>query len=232
MLAILAAMLIPALAGDPVVAADTPRKEPSLPAIYSHRAADVESLRRGFTVPREAGPWVYWMFFENVMAKEEITRELEEMAVAGIAGAELRFVSMHGFSGKPGPCFDPEGRAVLGQKRLEFPLPRLHRRPGTHPAPRPSVWASAWRSTRGWAGRPAAPGSRPNTAPSTSPGRLGNSPDRRSSKRKSLGPGSMILAWRIDTAGDEKAADAGIVSAVDRADPVAERSRLTSLGRS
>jgi len=124
--AILAAMLIPALAGDPVVAADTPRKEPSLPAIYSYRAANVESLRRGFTAPpREAGPWVYWMFFENVMAKEEITRELEEMAVAGIAGAELRFVSMHGFSGKPGPWFDPEGWARLGQKRLEFLSPEF-----------------------------------------------------------------------------------------------------------
>jgi hypothetical protein len=42
-------------------------------------------------------------------ADSGITREREEMAAAGIAGAELRFLSMHGFSGKPGPWFDPEG---------------------------------------------------------------------------------------------------------------------------
>ena len=114
-LAILAAMLMPALAGDPVAAADTPRKERSLPAIYSYRAADIAALRQGFAAPpREAGPWVFWIFFDNVMSKEEITRELEDMAAAGIAGAELRFLSLHGFSGKPGPGFDPEGWARLG----------------------------------------------------------------------------------------------------------------------
>ena len=124
--AILAAILIPALAGDLVVAADTAGEEPSLPPIYSYRATDIASLRQGFAAPpREAGPWVFWIFFENVMSKAEITRELEEMAAAGIAGAELRFLSMHGFSGKPGPGFDPEGWARLGQKRLEFLSPEF-----------------------------------------------------------------------------------------------------------
>ncbi len=84
-------------------------------------ADNIETLRTGFhNPPREAGPWVYWMFFENVMSREEITRELEEMATAGIAGAEMRFLSLRGFSGLPGPAFDPEGWARLGQKRLDF----------------------------------------------------------------------------------------------------------------
>ena len=74
--------------------------------------ADIASLRQGFAAPpREAGPWVFWIFFDNVMSKEEITRELEEMAAAGIAGAELRFLSMHGFSGKPGPFRRPGSRS-------------------------------------------------------------------------------------------------------------------------
>ena len=207
--AILAAMLIPALAGDPVVAADTPRKEPSLPPIYSYRAADVESLRRGFTAPpREAGPWVYWFFFDNVMSKREITRELEEMAAAGIAGAELRFVSMRGFSGKPGPWFDPEGWARLGQKRLEFLSPEF---------------IDALEHTCAQAKRL---GLRLaiNTGMGWPPGGPWITPEHRSKhlawqareltgpavfEEKSLGPGSMILAWRIDTAGDEKAVTPG-----------------------
>lgn len=98
----------------------------NLPSIYSYRAADIAALRQGFAAPpREAGPWVFWIFFDNVMSKEEITRELEEMAAAGIAGAELRFLSMHGFSGKPGPGFDREGWTRLGQKRLEFLAPEF-----------------------------------------------------------------------------------------------------------
>ncbi|NUQ63510.1 MAG: hypothetical protein HUU20_13610 [Pirellulales bacterium] len=91
------------------------------PSIASGAAADIQALRAGFhTPPCQAGPWVYWMFFENVMSKTEITRELKEMAAAGIAGAEMRFLSMHGFSGRPGPWFDSEGWKRLDQKPLEF----------------------------------------------------------------------------------------------------------------
>lgn len=124
--AIIAAILITTLVVDPLGAADPPRAESSLPSIYSYRAADIASLRQGFAAPpREAGPWVFWIFFDNVMSKEEITRELEEMAAAGIAGAELRFLSLHGFSGKPGPWFDPESWTRLGLRRLEFLSPEF-----------------------------------------------------------------------------------------------------------
>ena len=96
-LTILAAMLIPALAGDPVVAADTPRKEPSLPAIYSYRAADIESLRRGFaTPPREVGPWVYWFWWNGVLAEEELQRAQTGINADTVRGLE----QIGGFSGK------------------------------------------------------------------------------------------------------------------------------------
>ncbi|MHB9063326.1 MAG: glycosyl hydrolase [Pirellulaceae bacterium] len=95
-----------------------------LPPIYSYRAQDIDALRTGFAAPRcEAGPWVYWIFFENVMSKDEITRELQELAAAGFAGAEMRFLSLHGFAGLPGPWFDPAGWDRLGQERLEFLSP-------------------------------------------------------------------------------------------------------------
>jgi hypothetical protein len=74
------------LAGDPALAAETSREECSLPAIDSYRAADIASLRQGFAAPpREAGPWVFWIFFDNVLSKAEITRQLEEMATASFS---------------------------------------------------------------------------------------------------------------------------------------------------
>ncbi|MFV2066584.1 MAG: glycosyl hydrolase, partial [Pirellulales bacterium] len=120
------AVIAVSLASAVLRAAEPPQQKPPLPPIYSYRAADIDTLRKGFrSPPREAGPWVYWMFFENVMAKEEITLELEEMAAAGIAGAEMRFLSMHGFATQPGPWFHPEGWSRLGQKRLEFLSPEF-----------------------------------------------------------------------------------------------------------
>ena len=90
------------------------------------RRATLDELRKGFvTPPREAGPWVYWMFFDNVMSKPEITRKLEEMAAAGIAGAELRFLSLYGFTGVPGPWFDAAGWERLGQQRCEYLSPQF-----------------------------------------------------------------------------------------------------------
>lgn len=110
-----------ALAVGVLAAAEPSRKTPALPPVYSYRAPDIEALRDGFAnPPREAGPWVFWMWFDNVVTKEEITRELEEMAAAGIAGAELRWLTMRGFQGRPGPWFDPDGWARLGHRKLEF----------------------------------------------------------------------------------------------------------------
>ena len=128
------------------------------------------------------------------------------MAVAGIAGAELRFVSMHGFSGKPGPCFDPEAGPFWGRIDWSSLSPDFIDALNT-PCAQAKRLASAWRSTRGWlAAR--APVSRPT--PLQAP-RLAGSGTHRTGvfEEKSLGPGSMILAWRIDTAGDEKAATPG-----------------------
>src|SRR5207247_2296079 len=59
----------------------------SLPAIYQYRAQDLKTLRGHFArPPREAGPWVYWMWFDNVVSKDEIKRELTEIAEAGFGG--------------------------------------------------------------------------------------------------------------------------------------------------
>ncbi len=49
----------------------------SLPAIYEYRAQDLKSLRVRFArPPRESAPWIYWMWFDNVVSKDEIKREL------------------------------------------------------------------------------------------------------------------------------------------------------------
>ena len=97
----------------------------SLPDIYRYRAQNLPELRRGFAAPpRQVGPWVYWFWFDNVVNRQEITRELEEMAAAGISGVELRCVSMHGFEGgSPGPWFDADGWKRLEHQRLEYLSP-------------------------------------------------------------------------------------------------------------
>ena len=98
---------------------------PDWPSVFSYRAEDLETLRAGFREPpRAAAPWVYWFWFENVVSREEITREMEEMAAAGIGGLELRSVSMHGFAGgRPGTWFDPQGWERLRQQRYEYLSP-------------------------------------------------------------------------------------------------------------
>jgi len=51
----------------------------SLPAIYEYRAQDLKSLRVRFArPPRESAPWIYWMWFDNVVSKDEIKREQED----------------------------------------------------------------------------------------------------------------------------------------------------------
>jgi hypothetical protein len=99
--------------------AEQPDRGSSLPDLYAYQATDLSELREGFiNPPREAGPWVYRFWFDNVVNRQEITRELEEMAAAGVGGFELRCVSMHGFAGgTPGPWFDPQGWQRLCHRR-------------------------------------------------------------------------------------------------------------------
>ena len=92
---------------------------------YADRPTDLAMLRVGFAdPPQDAGPWVYWFWFDNVVNREEITRELQEMAEAGVGGIELRSVSMHGFAGgSPGPWFDRQGWQRLNHRRYEYLSP-------------------------------------------------------------------------------------------------------------
>lgn len=93
---------------------------------HSYRATDLETLRERFSQPPgEAGPWVYWMWFDNVVSKAEITRELEEMAAAGIAGAELRCLVARGFPGLTEPWYGPDSWARLGHQRLKYLSPEF-----------------------------------------------------------------------------------------------------------
>lgn len=94
--------------------------EASLPAC-SYRAMDMNTLRQGFAKPpRQAGPWVFWFIFDNVMAKDEISAELEELAAAGIAGAELRFITFHGWGGSPLECMTPADLQRIGHRKVEY----------------------------------------------------------------------------------------------------------------
>ena len=69
-----------------------------LPNIFSHRAQNLAALRQGFAQPpREAGPWAFWFCWNSVVSREEIARELEELAAAGFGGAEIRIVTFHGW---------------------------------------------------------------------------------------------------------------------------------------
>ena len=151
---------------------------------------------------------MFWIFFDNVMSKEEITRELEEMAAAGIAGAELRFLSMHGFSGKPGPGFDPEGWARLGQKRLEFLSPEFvdaleH---ACAEAQRLGL-RLAINTGMGWP--PGGPWITPQYRSKHLAWQAREISGPKIFEEQGLPPDSMVLAWRLDPAGDGKTVAAG-----------------------
>jgi hypothetical protein len=95
-----------------------PEANQALSDAFPYRAMDIETLRRDFAEPpREAGPWVYWFCFDNAITKDEMSRELEEMAAAGIAGAELRFVEFDWWRKKED--VDRELKR-LGHKRLQY----------------------------------------------------------------------------------------------------------------
>jgi hypothetical protein len=97
------------------------RTESKLPPVYAYRAEDLETLRRGFaTPPREAGPWVYWFWWNNVVSSDEIARELDEMAAAGIAGAELRIVTFNGWGGPPLQGMDAASLERIGHRQIKY----------------------------------------------------------------------------------------------------------------
>ncbi len=98
---------------------------PPIKVPLDYLAQDLSTLRANFkTPPKQAGPWIYWFWFDNVVSREEISRELEEMAERGIAGVELRVISMHGFpGGSPGKGFTPAEWEKIGQKRYEYLSP-------------------------------------------------------------------------------------------------------------
>lgn len=101
------------------------RRAISLPG-RSYRATDLETLRNRFVEPpRAAGPWVYWMMFDNVVNKKEISRQLKEMADAGIAGAEMRWLVARGFPSLIEPRYGPDIWARLEHRRLEFLSPEF-----------------------------------------------------------------------------------------------------------
>ena len=94
--------------------------EASLPA-YTYRAMDMNGLRTGFVrPPREAGPWVYWFWWNSVVSREEIARELDEMAAAGLAGAELRVVTFQGWGGPPLDGMDSANLERLGHRQFKY----------------------------------------------------------------------------------------------------------------
>jgi hypothetical protein len=61
-----------------------------LSSMISGRSASAEDLAQQFqTPPRQARPWVYWVWLETDIPREAISRDLEEMKAKGIAGCIL-----------------------------------------------------------------------------------------------------------------------------------------------
>lgn len=83
--------------------------------------SDMEMLRAGFREPpREAAPWVYWFWWDSVLSREEIARELEELAAAGFGGAEIRVVTFHGWGGEPLTGMDAASLERMGHRKLAY----------------------------------------------------------------------------------------------------------------
>jgi hypothetical protein len=92
-----------------------------LPDIFGYRAQDVAALREGFAQPpREARPWVYWFWWNSVVSREEIQRELGELSAAGFGGVELRVVTFHGWGGPKLQGMDEANLRRLGHKQLGY----------------------------------------------------------------------------------------------------------------
>lgn len=68
----------------------------------------------------EARPWVIWFWWNGVLKREEIARQLRELSAAGFGGAEIRCVTFHGWGGEPLKQMDATSLARIGHKRVEY----------------------------------------------------------------------------------------------------------------
>ena len=112
---------LPSLAVAAILCVRLAIAAPGLPDLHAYRAQDLVQLRNGFSQPPpEARPWVYWFWWNSVVSREEIARELEELAAAGFGGAELRVVTFHGWGGKPLAGMDAASLKRLGHRQLVY----------------------------------------------------------------------------------------------------------------
>lgn len=87
----------------------------------AHGDSDLEMLRAGFREPpRVAAPWVYWFWWDSVLSREEIARELEELAAAGFGGAEIRVVTFRGWGGEPLAGMDAASLERIGHRKYAY----------------------------------------------------------------------------------------------------------------
>ncbi|MBM3861985.1 MAG: hypothetical protein FJ395_20365 [Verrucomicrobia bacterium] len=94
---------------------------PASPDIFAYRAQDLASLRAGFREPpREAAPWVFWFWWDSVLSRGEIARELEELAAAGFGGAEIRVVTFRGWGRKSLAGMDAANLERIGQRKYTY----------------------------------------------------------------------------------------------------------------
>ena len=92
-----------------------------LPDVFSYRPESIAELRRGFSHPPiEARPWVIWFWWNGVLERDEITRQLREIAAAGFGGAEIRCVTFHGWGGEPLQHMDAASLTRIGHKQVEY----------------------------------------------------------------------------------------------------------------
>jgi hypothetical protein len=92
-----------------------------LPDIFSYRAQDLAALRQGFAQPpAPARPWAHWFWWNSIVSREEIARELEEMAAAGFGGVELRVATFQGWGGPRPAGMDAATLQRLGHRQLEY----------------------------------------------------------------------------------------------------------------
>jgi hypothetical protein len=101
----------------PEIAAPSP-----LPAdAHSYRPLTIAELRKGFAAPPlDARPWAIWFWWNSVVSRGEIARELEEVAAAGFGGVELRVATFYGWGGRKLEGMDAASLDRIGHRRLEY----------------------------------------------------------------------------------------------------------------
>lgn len=92
---------------------------------FAYRARDLSALRAGFPQPpSDARPWVHWFWWSNVLSREEIARELQEMAEAGFGTAEIRIATANGWPpSRALPWMDPASLERIGHRKFEYLSP-------------------------------------------------------------------------------------------------------------